>query len=134
MTLLFSDPLFLKHDTGQHPERADRLRSISARLRQGGLVERCTPGTCRPLTEEAVTEVHAPEVVERIKLLKLGGRLDPDTVVSADSFHVALAAAGACASAVEAVLSGADRDNPQSTVSSGTRRARPEPSDPQPRE
>ena len=24
MTLLYTDPLFLKHDTGQHPERADR--------------------------------------------------------------------------------------------------------------
>ena len=32
MTLLYTDPLFLKHDTGQHPENAGRLRSITARL------------------------------------------------------------------------------------------------------
>jgi acetoin utilization deacetylase AcuC-like enzyme len=38
-----------------------------------------------------------------------GGRLDPDTVVSPRSFEVALAAAGACASAVDAVLAGPQR-------------------------
>jgi len=37
-----------------------------------------------------------------------GGHLDPDTVVAPESFAVALAAAGACASAVDAVLRGDD--------------------------
>jgi acetoin utilization deacetylase AcuC-like enzyme len=109
MTLLYTDPLFLKHDTGTHPERADRLRSITARLQRAGLAGRCTPGSYAPLTEETVSEVHAPEVVARVKRLAHGGHLDPDTVVSEDSFRVALAAAGACASAVDAVLGGADR-------------------------
>jgi len=27
MTLLYTDPLFLEHDTGRHPENADRLRA-----------------------------------------------------------------------------------------------------------
>jgi acetoin utilization deacetylase AcuC-like enzyme len=109
MTLLYTDPLFLKHDTGHHPERAERLRAVAARLQKAGLIERCTAGAYTPLTEEAVTEVHSPEVVARIKRLALGGYLDTDTVVSKDSFRVALAAAGACVSAVEAVLSGAGR-------------------------
>jgi acetoin utilization deacetylase AcuC-like enzyme len=39
-----------------------------------------------------------------------GGRLDPDTVVSAESFEVGLAAAGACVSAVDAVLRGDDKN------------------------
>jgi acetoin utilization deacetylase AcuC-like enzyme len=108
MTLLYSDPLFLKHKTGAHPERADRLRAISARLEKAGLVERCTRGACRPLTEEAVTEVHSPEMIARIRQLTHGGHLDPDTVVSPDSLGVALTAAGTCASAVDAVLSGAE--------------------------
>ena len=30
MTLLYTDPLFLKHDTGRHPETADRLRAEPA--------------------------------------------------------------------------------------------------------
>ena len=46
MTLLYRDPLFLKHDTGRgHPETADRLRSIFARLDKAGLPQRCTAGT-----------------------------------------------------------------------------------------
>src|SRR5262249_48374145 len=39
-----------------------------------------------------------------------GGRIEADTVVSPRSFDVALAAAGACCSAVDAVLDGADRN------------------------
>ncbi len=38
-----------------------------------------------------------------------GGHLAPDTLVSRDSFQVALAAAGACASAVDAVMAGPER-------------------------
>jgi acetoin utilization deacetylase AcuC-like enzyme len=111
MTLLYSDPLFLRHETGRHPESADRLRSVSARLASAGLVERCTPGTYAPLGEDVVSQVHAPEMVERVRQAARqgGGWLDGDTFVSPDSFAVALAASGACAAAVEAVLTGADR-------------------------
>jgi acetoin utilization deacetylase AcuC-like enzyme len=111
MTLLFTDPLFLKHDTGRHPERADRLRSVSARLHRAGLVERCTPGNYTPLSEDVVKQVHAPDMVERVRQAaqRGGDWLDGDTFVSRDSFDVALAAAGACTAAVGAVLSGADR-------------------------
>ncbi len=111
MTLLYADPLFLKHETGNHPERPERLRAIAARLWKAGLVERCTAGTYVPMTEDEVRTVHAPEVVERAKEVAQagGGRLDPDTVVSPASFDVALAAAGVCASAVDAVLRGDDR-------------------------
>jgi acetoin utilization deacetylase AcuC-like enzyme len=109
MTLLYSDPLFLRHETGCHPERPDRLRALSARLHQAGLVERCTAGTYTPLTEEAVAELHSKEMIARIRRLAPGGHLDADTVVSEESLSVALAAAGACASAVDAVLSGTDR-------------------------
>jgi len=38
-----------------------------------------------------------------------GGQIDADTVVCPESFHVALAAAGACAAAVDAVLKGPHR-------------------------
>jgi acetoin utilization deacetylase AcuC-like enzyme len=110
MTLLYRDPLFLQHDTGRHPENANRLRSILARLEQAGLLERCTPAAYRPLAEEEVARVHHPDVVRRARAAaeQGGGYLDADTVVSPDSFRVALAAAGACASAVDAVLGGAD--------------------------
>jgi acetoin utilization deacetylase AcuC-like enzyme len=108
MTLLYSDPLFQKHDTGQHPERAARLRSILARLEKSGLDKRCKLGNYQPLSEEAVLAVHSPVQVTRAKQVAEhgGGHLDVDTVVSPDSFRVAVAAAGACVAAVDAVVRG----------------------------
>ena len=38
MTLLYSDPLFLEHRTGRHPECPQRLEAILARLERAGLV------------------------------------------------------------------------------------------------
>src|SRR5262249_40859543 len=98
MTLLYSDPLFLRHETGPHPESPARLRAITDRLEQSGLGARCTPGTYQPLTAEQVRRVHDPYVVTQVEeLARLGGgHLDADTVVSPDSPRVALAAAGAC--------------------------------------
>jgi acetoin utilization deacetylase AcuC-like enzyme len=111
MTLLYTDPFFLKHDTGRHPETADRLRSISARLEKAGLIKKCTAGTYKALSEEAVIKVHAAKQVQAIKQLAEhgGGQVDADTVVGPESFHVGLAAAGACVAAVDAVLHGTDR-------------------------
>jgi acetoin utilization deacetylase AcuC-like enzyme len=110
MTILYTDPLFLKHDTGRHPERADRLRAIGARLGKAGLVKKCKAGNYKPLDEEAVTKIHAAKQVTQVKQVAAhgGGRIDADTVVSADSFQVALAAAGACVAAVDVVIKGND--------------------------
>jgi acetoin utilization deacetylase AcuC-like enzyme len=112
MTLLYRDPVFLKHNTGRHPECADRLRSIAGRLDKAGLAKKCKAGAPQPLTEKQVGEVHAPAQVVRVKQISAhgGGEIDPDTVLSADSFQAALAAAGACASAVDDVLNGTDHN------------------------
>jgi acetoin utilization deacetylase AcuC-like enzyme len=111
MTVLYTDPVFLKHDTGRHPETADRLRSISARLNKMELVSKCAAGTYKPLSEEAVAKAHAPKQVQAIKQLAEhgGGYIDADTVVSPESFRVAQAAAGACTAAVDAVVQGPER-------------------------
>ncbi len=110
MTLLYTDPLFLQHDTGEHPETANRLRSVTARLEKTNLPSRCRPGKYRPLTTEALIPIHSRQMIRSVEEMAKsgGGRVDPDTVVSPDSFAVALAAAGACVSAVEAVLCGDD--------------------------
>jgi acetoin utilization deacetylase AcuC-like enzyme len=109
MTLLYRDALFLQHKTGRHPERPERLTAITARLDATGLAGRCTPGTFAPLTAEEVLRVHGPLVGQRVREAAEagGGGLDPDTVVSPLSYQVGLAAAGACAAAVDAVLAGA---------------------------
>jgi acetoin utilization deacetylase AcuC-like enzyme len=112
MTLLFTDPCFLRHETGHHPESARRLRAVSARLRQTDLPARCSPGTCTPLTEDEVCRVHSPAVVENVRrtAARGGGPIEADTVVSPESFTVGLTAAGTCAAAVSAVLAGPERN------------------------
>jgi acetoin utilization deacetylase AcuC-like enzyme len=111
MVLLFTDPLFLEHETGNHPETPERLRAVTARLQATGLAGRCGVGVYQPLAVKALAAVHDRAMVSRAQELarRGGGRLDPDTVVSAASFKVALAAAGACAAAVDAVLAGPEK-------------------------
>src|SRR4051794_23490802 len=84
MTILYTDPLFLRHETGRHPERPDRLRAVPARLEQSGLPARCSSAPWTPLEPDEVARLHDPDMVERVHLLAQGGggRLDPDTVVS----------------------------------------------------
>jgi acetoin utilization deacetylase AcuC-like enzyme len=109
MTLLYKDAIFLKHDTGtHHPETSDRLRAITKALDKAGLIKKCKTGEYKPLSEEAIGKLHSGKMVTAAKQLAEhgGGRLDADTVVSADSFKVALAAAGAFAAAVDAVVKG----------------------------
>ena len=113
MTLLYTDPLFLKHETGaHHPESPERLRATTARLEKKDLIKKCTAGTYKPLDEETVSKLHTPKLVTAAKQLAEhgGGRLDADTVVSPDSFRVALAAAGAATAAVDAVIKESDRN------------------------
>jgi len=112
MTILYTDPIFLKHDTGNHPERIERLKSIAARLDKAGLPKKCTAGVCQALGEEAVAKVHAPMMIMKNKQVSQhgGGRVDPDTVLSADSFQAALTAAGTAVAAVDAVLQGPEKN------------------------
>jgi acetoin utilization deacetylase AcuC-like enzyme len=111
MVLLYSDPVFLKHETGAHPENSGRLRSILKRLDKSGLDRGMRRGKFQPLAEKAIAGVHSQAMIERARQLAArgGGSLDPDTVVSEESFEVARAAAGACVAAVDAVLTGDDQ-------------------------
>jgi acetoin utilization deacetylase AcuC-like enzyme len=111
VTVLYSDPVFLEHDTGHHPETAERLRAIDRVLTETGLRDRCTAGPFAPLPAETLVLAHLPAVVERVRRMAEagGGHLDADTVVSRASYRVGLAAAGACCAAVDAVLTGTDQ-------------------------
>ena len=109
MTMLYTDALFLEHDTGKsHPERPDRLRSITARLNKAGLIEKCTAGAYKPASEDVLRGLHAATMVETAKQLAEhgGGYLDGDTPICPRSFAVAQAAAGTGMAAVDAVLAG----------------------------
>src|SRR5438128_840331 len=113
MTLLFTDPIFLKHDTGRHhPECVERLSAITSQLEESGLAEKCTRGAVRLMSEDEIAQTHSPAMIQLVKSTcdDGGGHVDADTVVSAQSFTAALAAAGACAGAVDAVLQGPERN------------------------
>jgi acetoin utilization deacetylase AcuC-like enzyme len=109
--ILFSDPLFQRHETGKHPEQPARLAAIANRLDSAGLLAKCKPGTYVPLTAQAVGEVHDTDVVTRAEQLAAagGGWLEADTFVSPESYQVALAATGACVAAVDQVIRGDDK-------------------------
>lgn len=111
MTILYTDLLFREHFTGRHhPERPERLARIEERLQQNGWLARCPHGEYQAAEPESLEWIHEPSMIRRVRetCQAGGGYLDPDTVVSRASFGVALAAAGACAAAVQAVLNGRD--------------------------
>jgi acetoin utilization deacetylase AcuC-like enzyme len=111
MTLLYYDPRFLDHYTGNHPERASRLRQIVARLESTGLAAQCTRPNWEPASRARLERVHEPGYIDIVAAIAArgGGHLDPDTAVSPASFDVARLAAGAVCDAVDRVLAGEDR-------------------------
>ena len=102
------DPIYLKHDTGQHVEVAARLEAIISHLEQTGLKSQLTLIEPRPASVEELSLVHQKQYIEQVQEVagRGGGWLDPDTVVSPDSYDVALYAAGGVIRAVEAVMDG----------------------------
>ena len=101
-------PIYLKHDTGQHVEVAARLEAVISHLEETGLISRLTLIEPRPATVEEIALVHQKQYIKEIEetAAKGGGWLDPDTVMSADSYKAALYAAGGVIRATEAVMDG----------------------------
>ncbi len=106
MTLLYSDPRFLEHNTGTHPERAARLEQVVRHLERQGLDSLCRRVEWEPISPERLARVHRPEYAAAFAAFAArgGGRIEEDTVVSAASYEVARLAAGATADAVDRVL------------------------------
>lgn len=102
------DPIYLKHDTGQHVENAKRLESIISHLEQTGLKQQLTLIKPRAASIKELSTVHQEEYISHIRDVaqRGGGWLDPDTVMSPDSYEAALYAAGGTIRATEAVMNG----------------------------
>ncbi len=98
---------YLKHITGPgHPERPERIHAILHGIESSGLSDALNWITPEPLAREQLAAVHTHAYLDRIEALARGGGgfLDPETVVSADSFEVARLAAGGAAAALSTVL------------------------------
>ncbi len=108
-TGLFYDPLFLRHDTGQHPENAGRLSSIVEKLNADGLAGKLDQRKGRAATEEEITRVHGVNYMRHVEEAALAGQEflgTPDCVLSEQTYSVALHAAGALVDAVVDVAEG----------------------------
>jgi acetoin utilization deacetylase AcuC-like enzyme len=112
--LLFSHPSSFEHDTGGHPERAERIAAVMAELEPRGWLgyERVSsPAVERPVLE-LVHPARYVDAIERVSIAG-GGRLDADTLMSSGSFT---AAAHACGGAVEMVSRLLGADSPAEAV------------------
>jgi acetoin utilization deacetylase AcuC-like enzyme len=106
LTLYYSHPSSLRHETGGHPENAGRIRAIEAALGDAALeLERLEPPRA---SREQLERVHTPDHVSAIEELCAsgGGMIDMDTIASEGSWEAALHSAGAAADAVDRLLAG----------------------------
>lgn len=106
MTIIFSDPIFQKHETGAHPECPERLASIATMLESAPEFQACRQGVVTKPDMNWLENVHAARQIlaaERISAAG-GGNLDPDTILSARSYEIALKACGTSCAAIDAVV------------------------------
>ncbi|MEM2924846.1 MAG: histone deacetylase [Methanocellales archaeon] len=99
---------YLKHETGSHPERKERLIAVMNLLEAKNVLKKIANITPRSASVDEIALIHDREYIDNIKILceTGGGRLDIDTVISPYSYEVALLAAGGILSALNAVLDG----------------------------
>jgi acetoin utilization deacetylase AcuC-like enzyme len=102
------DPVYLKHDTGAHPENARRLIAIINHLDESHTLENLINIKPRPATEDELMIVHSRRHIEHVRdaVERRGGYLDADTPVSTGSYEAALYAVGGVIKATEAVMRG----------------------------
>lgn len=105
--LLLTDARMDRHQAPGHVERPERRGAVAAGVRDaadGRLEERAAT----EVEPRALARIHPPEYLRALEEVEAGGGawLDPDTYVVAGSLEAARLAAGAAASAAEAVADG----------------------------
>ncbi len=103
-TAVYYHPVFIEHETGEHPENKKRLIVAKRVLEESGLdLEWVEP---EPAPVSAVERVHDHDYVRTIREVALegGAWMDADTVVSPKSYEAALLAAGSGLMAVQRAL------------------------------
>lgn len=98
----------LAHDTGfGHPENANRMRAIMQTFDAAGIERAMIP--IEPASRDDLRRVHTADHIDTIETVCRTGRFypDPDTVMMAASWNVALLAAGGAIAGCKAVMAGA---------------------------
>ncbi|MBI5289041.1 MAG: histone deacetylase [Chloroflexi bacterium] len=102
------DPIFLEHDTGSHPENASRMTATMALLEECGLLAELERIQVRAASPEELALVHDPRYVAGVRRLadEGGGWVDPDTLITPQSYEVAAHVVGGTLNALDAVMRG----------------------------
>ncbi len=112
-TAYLSDPLYLRHDTGAgHPERPARLLAVEDRLSEEPWFASLLRLSPREADVETLSLVHDPGYVALVRREVEAGRRQlstGDTVISPESYAVALGMVGGVLEAVDTVMSGRAR-------------------------
>jgi acetoin utilization deacetylase AcuC-like enzyme len=98
---------YLKHETGeQHPENSKRLVHLLEHLRNAGVWEKLEQIKPYNSSSKWIKLVHSPAYIKSIEEACKNGveMLDADTVISRDSYNVALLAVGGVLAGVDAVV------------------------------
>ena len=106
MAILHYSSLYEHHQTGAHPESPSRIRVLREMLAETGLDQQFQQFPLSPIDLKVLESIHPAEYIDSIReyAQQGGGRLEADTVVSSESYNVALHAAGAAVSAVDRIL------------------------------
>ncbi len=107
-TAYLYDPLYLQHETGQHPEQSARLNAINRNLESTGLLDTLERVAPRKATLEDIARIHDAGYPTMVERACDEGRtsLDADTTISPRSYDAALLSAGAGLTAVDLVVDG----------------------------
>lgn len=102
------DDRYLLHETGMHPERKERLKSILSFLGKQGVMDKLARVEPRKATVEEIQFAHTKDYINDIERYCTKGynALDMDTLICKDSYEVALLAAGGSLAAVDKVMQG----------------------------
>lgn len=102
------DPVYLKHNTGEHVENPKRLKAIISHLEETGLIKELAQLRPRAASIDEIAAAHDKQYIIQIRdrASRGGGWLDADTVISPGSYEAAIYAAGGTIEAVDAVMEG----------------------------
>lgn len=103
-TALIYHPIYILHETGDHPEKKERLTAILEKIKSEELD--CDLVTPEPASVDQIAAIHGRRYIDQVKAICQhgGGYLDMDTFLSTRSYEAALTAAGGTMAAVDAVL------------------------------
>ena len=112
-TGIVKDKRYLKHKAGfSHPESPERLASVYEILESPSCARHYVRIEPRAALPEEIAYVHTPHYIDFVS--STSGKshviLDSDTITSADTYKIALLAAGGLLNAIDAVIAG-DVDN-----------------------